>query len=279
MTPLPRAGALLALALASCATTPDAAYLRQYDAAEKAGRPFAPVTDTQPAMTVAEAYRLQQRIVQARLRRGDRVAGYKGGLMSAASLRQRGVTEPLVGVLFASGRTATGAAVSLCGYRKASFELKLGFQFARSVPSNADLATLRGAVGAVMPVIDLPDIGYRDPDKYGAADMVAANVSAAKWIAGSSFPTASADLDTLSVSLARGGQRLASGVGRESLDGQWQSLAAVVRQIGATSRQLKPGDIVITGRIGDRGWLPPGDYRADYGPLGVIPFTVAACGR
>ena len=273
-----RAAAFLALALSACATTggADRAYLQQYEAAERAGTPFAHVTDTQPALAMPAAYKLQERIVAARVRRGDRVAGYKGGLMSAASLRQRGVTEPLVGVLFASGRVEDGGTVSLCGYRKASFEVKLGFRFARPVAVGADLAAVRAAVDAVVPVIDLPDIGYRDPDHYGAVDMVAANVSAAKWVAGRGQATA-ADLDALRVTLARDGETIASGVGRESLDGQWGSLHAVVRQIGASGRRVKAGDIVITGRIGPRGWLPPGRYRADYGTLGMLGFTVAAC--
>jgi len=269
----------MALTLSACAagSADDHAYLRQFTAAEKAGRPFVPITEAAPGATMDQAYRIQVRLVAARVARGDRVAGYKGGLMSAASLRQRGVSEPLVGVLFASGRAESGAQVSLCGYRRASFEVKLGFVFSRSVPADADAETVRRAVSAVVPVIDLPDIGYRNPDSYGAVDMVAANVSAARWVIGTPQAPASTDLDALRATMARDGQALASGLGRESLGGQWASLHRVIGRVAASGRLVRAGDIVITGKIGERGWLPPGSYQADYGALGRVGFTVSAC--
>ncbi|MBC2667448.1 hypothetical protein H7F51_18170 [Novosphingobium flavum] len=278
---LPGVGlAAVQLLLASCTTASPqgGAYLRGFEAAESAGRPFAPITDSLPYADQAEAYRLQARLVARRVARGDKVAGYKGGLMSEASMRGRNVGEPLVGVLFASGRAASGDTVSLCGYRKASFEQKLGFVFARSVATlPADPAALAGAVGQVVPVVDLPDIAYRDPDHYGAVDMVAANISAARYVRGAAAAPAGTDLNGLKVSMTRDGQPLTSGFGRESMGEQWGSLHTAVRLILRSGRRIKAGDLVITGKIGDRGWLPPGDYRSDYGPLGVVAFRVAPC--
>lgn len=280
---LARALAILTLAgfLGSCAgprTVADA-YLRDFADAEAAGKPFAPVTDARPDIALTDAYRLQARLVARRLASSDRVAGYKGGLMSAASLKSRGVGKPLVGVLFASGRTSSGQSVLLCGYRRAAFETKLGFVFRAAIREPTDAAALRGAVSAVVPVVELPDIAYRDPDRYGAADMVAANISSARFVRGAPHSPAGVDLDDLRVSMTRDGRPVTSGLGRESLGGQWESLAIVVEQILATGRTLSPGDLVLTGKIGDKGWLPPGAYAADYGPLGDVRFTVRPCHR
>ena len=270
--------AVMALAACASGTTADRAYLRGFARAEAAGTPFAPITDSEPQAGMDAAYRLQRQLVAARTARGDRIAGFKGGLMSAASMRARGVTKPLAGVLFASGAAASGDALSLCGYRKASFELKLGFVFSRAVSRlPADAAALRQSVGTVMPVIDLPDIAYRDPDHYGAVDMVAANISAARYVRGKPGLTDAADLDALKVVLSRDGQPVASGMGRESMGNQWDSLLTVTREILLSGRQIAPGQLVLTGKIGDRGWLVPGDYRADYGPLGTVAFGVKPC--
>jgi len=278
--------ALLALAGCAAANTqgpapapgPDAEYVRQFIRAEAAGLPFAPITDTAPNADMAAAYRLQSALAADRAARGDRAAGYKGGLMSAASMKTRGVAHPLVGVLFASGAAQSGGAISLCGYRKASFELKLGFVFSRRVTALPDSPeALARSVSAVVPVIDLPDIAYRDPDHYGAVDMVAANISAARYVKGRPASPAATDLDALRVTIARDGQPLTSGLGRESMENQWASLLAVTREIIATGRSIAPGQLVLTGKIGDRGWLPAGAYRADYGPLGTVDFTVKPC--
>lgn len=267
-------------ALSGCASapTPDADYLRAFSQAEAAARPFPPITDTRPEMTLPEAYRLQTRLVARRVAAGDRVAGYRGSLMSKASMSARGVTSPLVGVLFRSGRADSGANVSLCGYRKASFEMKLAFVFrdtVRAVPADAE--ALSHAVAQVLPVVDLPDIAYRDPDKYSAVDMVAANISAARYVRGEPRATRDLDLNALKVSLTRDGQQVSTGYGRESLGDQWTSVFEVARQAQASGRTIASGDLVLTGRIGERGWLPPGDYVADYGPLGLVRFSVSAC--
>lgn len=275
------AASLAVLALAGCATASDPAdlaYLSAYRAAEAAAKPFAPITDTRPAATLDDAYRLQKGLVAQRRAHGDRVAGYRGGLMSQASMKGRGVTAPLAGVLFTSGRASDGATISLCPYRKATLELKLGFVFREAVRTPpADLAALRRAVGQVAPVVDLPDIGYRDPDHYGAVDMVAANISAARWVTGPARAPDGLDLDVLTVSLVRDGQTVAQGQGKDSFDSQWAGLDAVVRQILASGRTIAPGDIVLTGRMGERPWLTPGAYRADYGALGAVAFRVEAC--
>lgn len=247
------------LMLAGCAGGDD--YPARLTAAERSATPFAPVTAIRPATTMAEAYRLQRGYVRARLRAGDRIAGYKGGLMSQASLAGRGVTEPLVGVLFASGRAEDGGTVSLCGYRRAAFELKLGHIDA-----------------SVLPVIDLPDIAYRDPARYGAVDMVAANISAARYVRGAAQPAAGRDLDGLRVTLTRDGETIAGGSAGESLDGQRASRATVETLARRAGYAPRAPDLIVTGKIGDRGWLLPGRYRADYGALGVVTFTVAACG-
>lgn len=247
-------------------------YLARFIAAERASKPFDPITTSRPAATMADAYQIQRAYVRQRVAKGDSVAGYKGGLMSLASLKSRNTSEPLVGTLFAAGWTGDGDRVSLCGYRKASFELKLGY-ILPSTSSNPE-EPIR-----VVPVIDLPDIAYRNPDSYGAIDMVAANVSASRYVVGTARPIGNIDLDTLPVSLARDGQTIASGHGRETLGGQAESLILLRKLIAREARPPRPGDLIVTGKMGDRGWLPPGNYIADYGPLGSVGFTVSACAR
>ena len=272
MKRIARAGALLAAGmLAACTTVGNRDdYLPLFMAAERSGRPFDPITAIRPDATMADAYRVQRDYVRRRVATGDRIAGYKGGLMSPASLRSRNVTEPLVGTLFAAGRRQDGDMVSLCDYRKASFELKLGYVV--SAASHAG-----GARAMVAPVIDLPDIAYRNPDNYSAVDMVAANISVSRYVVGTARPVGNADLDGLSVTLRRDGQVIASGHGRESLGGQAASLELVQKLAARGERAPVPDALIVTGKMGDRGWLSPGHYVADYGMLGIVRFTVSAC--
>lgn len=198
--------------------------------------------------------------------------------MSTKSLADRRVSEPLIAPLFLSGDLSSGAELDLCGYRRAAFEAKLGFVFGARIdrPVNSIVA-LKAIVSAVQPIMDLPDIAYRDEKNYGAIDMAAAMISSARFVRGTRSSIDAADLNGLSVSVSRDGVALTSGKGRESLDDQWRSLFTLVNLVVANGYALESGQVVITGKLGDKGDLRPGSYRVDYGPLGDIHFEVAAC--
>lgn len=275
-------GALAATLIGGCAAnappTAEDAYVRGFEAAEHSGRTFQPVTEALPAVTMPQAYILQHRLVEGRRRSGDAVVGYKGGLMSAKSLAARGVIEPVIAPLFASGDRPSGARLDLCGYRRPAFEAKLGFIFGAPVDRPlASVDALKSAVSAVQPVMELPDIAYRDDKSYGAIDMAAAMISSALFVRGKASATGVADLDDLAVSVWRDDVALTRGKGRESLDDQWRSLLTVVNLVVGNGYAIESGEIVITGKIGDKGDLPPGSYRLDYGPLGDLRFDVVMC--
>ena len=281
MKPLCWSGAILALALtaggcASSSSRPATQYLDGFTAAERDGVPFTPVTEAAPGVDMGAAYRLQRRLVARQTAGGDKVAGFKGGLMSAKSLADRGVTQPLTGVLFASGDS--WGEFALCGYRAPIFELKLSYVFRKQVTRKvATVAELRSLVSAIQPVVELPDIAYRDPNKYGAIDMVAANISSARYVRGAASAPDTVDADALKVRLERDGVLLAQGTGRESLGNQWESLRTLVNLIVERGGAIAQGQFVLTGKIGDKGTIVPGAYLADYGPLGKVRFTVTAC--
>jgi len=273
---------LAATFLAGCAAlTPMSGqdrYLSDFQAAQRSGRTFSPATEVLPNLTLPEAYALQRRLVASEERSGNVVIGFKGGLMSAKSLADRGVTEPLVGSLFISGDLSSGAEVSLCGYRRAAFELKLGYIFRSPVTEKvATVDDLAALVDSVQPIAELPDIAYRDDKTYNAVDMAAANISSARFVRGTARPLGTIDLDNLRVSLSRDATRVASGTGRDSLGSQWESLRTVVNLVIANGGRIAPGEIVITGKIGAKGDLLPGYYSADYDALGALNFTVSKC--
>lgn len=198
--------------------------------------------------------------------------------MSAKSLADRGVSEPLVASLFVSGDLSSGAEMTLCGYRRAVFELKLGYVFRSSVTKQvATVDDLAALVESVQPIVELPDIAYRDDKTYNAVDMVAANISSAHFVRGTTRPLGPSNLDKLSISLTRDATRVANGTGRESLGSQWESLRIVVNLVIANGGRIAPGEIVLTGKIGEKGDLIPGRYAADYDALGALNFTVRKC--
>lgn len=274
--------ALALTGLASVCSTTDLRseheYVAAVIAADREARPFAPATAVISSLDLAGAYRIQRELVRRRLASGDRIAGFKSGLMSASSLADRKAAEPLVGVLFTSGNYESGSSVDLCKYRLPALEMKLGFVFKSAVRRRLrSIEELEQRIANVQPVIELPDIAYANPTTYRALDMVAANISSAKFVRGAAHEPQALDLDAIQISIERDGRELTRGVGKQSLDGQWSSLLVVVNIIVANGGQIRPGQIVVTGKIGDKKDVHPGRYRADYGPLGIADFQIKSC--
>lgn len=275
-------GVLGLAALASaCAVPAPNAQSRYVDAMERAARngtTFVHASQALPDLDLPGAYAIQHQVVHRQIAAGNRISGYKSSLMSAKSLADRKAREPLVAVLFASGAAKTGSAVQTCGYRRPVLEMKIGFTFDRevrhSVPS---VAALKAMVDTVVPVVELPDIAYADDKTYVALDMVAANISSARFVRGTPQPIPAVDLDATTVSIARDGKVITRGKGAESLDGQWPSLLLTVNLLIANGYGITPGQFVLTGKVGDKLDLKPGAYRADYGSLGTVDFVIGDC--
>lgn len=259
-------GALLACAAGGAAAQADPdSYLAQFHAAEQAHQPFKPITAFDPATSLDQAYAIQHRLVA-----GKRIAGYRGGLMSDASLRQRGVSEPLVGVQYAAGRHVSPATISLGAYRHPAIEVKIGFVFGRDLaPGDVSVEALRRAVTAVVPLIDLPDIGYADPLHYSAVDMVAADISAASYVEGKRTRRCT-DLNRESMTLTRDGATVTQGQGTDSLGDIWQSLRTVVMLAERHGYAIRRGDIVLTGKLGGKVDVREGRYVAAFSCLGPV---------
>jgi 2-keto-4-pentenoate hydratase len=267
----------LLLADGSAALDCEMRYLRGFAEAERRNQTFRAANEVMRNLTLAGAYRIQDRIVSARQATGDQIAGYKCGLMSMKSLIDKHVGEPLTGALFASGELEDGARVSLHAFRRGVIEMKVGYIFAAPITGPmANVQDLKTRVGSVAAVVELPDIAYRNADAYTAADMAAANISSAKFVRGAQHEFSDLDVDGLQVELRRGDRVITRGVGRDSLGGQWASLLTVVNLIVARGWSITAGQLVLTGKIGDKIPLDEGAYQADYGPLGRVGFQIDA---
>jgi 2-keto-4-pentenoate hydratase len=271
---------LFSVGAKSATSSPEADYLNGFRRAEEDSKIFSPITDFSHDISIGDAYEVQKRIVAYRLANADRIAGYKGGLMSAKSLSDKSVNQPITGVLFLSGALISPATTNLCGYRRAAFEMKIGYVFGATI--RKPVATgdqVRSLVSAVRPVVDLPDIAYRNENTYGAIDMIAANISSSRFVEGAPRKPNTINLDALTVSMTRDGVPITRGTGKDSLGDQWESLRTLINIIVANGGHIDKGWIVLTGKIGDKGAALPGHYLANYGPLGDIQFQVQACPR
>jgi 2-keto-4-pentenoate hydratase len=150
------------------------------------------------------------------------------------------------------------------------------------VSNGADISTrihtiehIKGAFEAIVPVVELPaNLKARMTAKVTAADLVAANLGAGKYIVGQSKVSPDDNLGGLKVLLAREGAMLGTTEGDATSNAQWTKLIAVVNQIVGQGYALHSGDLVLCGPVGQALEAKPGKYHADFGALGALDFEL-----
>jgi 2-keto-4-pentenoate hydratase len=240
--------------------------------AEAAGAPIPHVTRVDPDLDLDAAYRVQKLYVERRLD-SDSIAGFKAGFTGRFGRLLFGLGEPVVGVLFASGRGER--VIDLAAYRRLIVETEIVFVAgARIDEPVADIAALRRRVRGVAPGIEMPEGGFVDPMGVTAADIVAANVSAAAFLVGPEMQPGDIDLDGLPVALTRDGRGVSRGHGTDAMGDPWRSALWLVNAIVARGHAVEPGHLLFTGVLGKRVEAKPGHYIADFGALGRIDFEL-----
>ncbi len=221
--------------------------------------PFPDVPDTIDANA---AYAIQASVVDGVF--GKKIVGYKAGLTNSAAQRQFGVTQPVLGVLPEPARLAPKATLPYVPGLKV--EVEIGF-----------LVGIDDEPAAMFAVIELPRLAYADMKKVTLADIVATNVSAYRFITGSTGML-DPDVRKYPVSLERNGTELFASFATDADGDPYNVYGWMVTRIRQLGYWLEPGMILITGSLGRVVDAEPGDYVAHYGPLGALRFTISGGG-
>jgi 2-keto-4-pentenoate hydratase len=232
-----------------------------------------------PAANLESAFASQRRIARQLVASGSEVAGYKGAYTSAAAQASMGITGPLHGVLFKSGRleAASKPKIKVGASRGLMIELEIGYVMATDIGTKIRVPRqAMTAVEMLVPVIELPvNLAPITDGDDTAVDAVAANIGSAQFIVGdASSPTDIQNLDTLGVSLQLDGATTHGAKGGDVKGGQAQLLMELINQIIEQGHVIHRGDIIICGALGGAKPGQQGNYRADFGKLGIIEFSL-----
>ncbi|HCY88129.1 MAG TPA: 4-oxalocrotonate decarboxylase [Desulfobacteraceae bacterium] len=242
--------------------------------AEMAGQPIPLVSAGRLEMETPLAYEIQNAYIRWRLKT-DRLAGYKAGLTSTGAQKRFNVDHPLVGALFASGQLLSGATMPLSAFIRPMIETEIGFILKKTPEGEIDtIESLKPYVDKVLPVIELPDLGFADMKAIKSADIIAANVSSRRFITGKAVPPDTLELDAVSVKLTMDGSIVGQGKGNDAMGGQWKAALWMVNTLIRQGRPPRAGHLLITGALGRMIPGKPGAYRADYGGLGIVEFQL-----
>jgi 2-keto-4-pentenoate hydratase len=239
--------------------------------AAQAGPPTEPVRDLIGSTDIDLAYRVQERVIGARVAGGAKVIGRKIGITSEAVMKQVGVEQPDFGFLLDEMSFASGETIPFAGLLQPRAEVEVAFVLGADLGGGEDADAVRAAVAFARPAIEVVDSRVRDWD-ITITDTVADNASSGVFVLGDArVPLSDFEPKEVTMSLVSGGEELSTGVGAACLGDPLNALAWLARAAAHYGSPLREGDVVLSGALGPLAPIGPGqELTATIEPLGTV---------
>lgn len=243
----------------------------QLDGAQHEARAISQLDE---GLSLPDAYRVQQLLLERRYARGERRAGIKMGFTSRAKMAQMGVSEMIWGRLTDAMLVEDGGELDFSRYVHPRVEPEIAFILRTGLEGPVSVAGALAAVEGVAPALEIIDSRYKD-FRFSVTDVVADNSSSSAFVVGPWSPP-STDISNLGMLLGLNGPVRQIGSSAAILGHPLRSLAAAARLASAAGEPLQAGDIVMAGGATAAEALAPGDHvRLEVQSLGITEFHVS----
>lgn len=244
-------------------------------AARDEPRPHTPPSEKR-RLSLTEAYGVQDRLREALIGRGERVAGWKAGFTSKAGQEAYQVSEPVCAFLLASGVLSSGAEIAAARFVKPGVEAEIAFVMKQDLAGpGVTAARALLAVEGALPALELID--FRHGGKAVGTDVVADGVYAKAIVLGGALtPVTGIDLALEGLVYEHSGTTVATATAAEVMGTPLNSLAWIANHLGGRGLGLRAGDVVMTGSVSKILQPKAGDtVRATYTRLGSVSVRFA----
>jgi 2-keto-4-pentenoate hydratase len=226
---------------------------------------------------IANGMRAQFELRRKRLDAGARQIGWKVGMGAPALQEKLRLTAPIVGFLLDSAPLPSGANVSLKGWQKPVAEAEIAAYIGHDLPADADRESVRSAIAALGPAIELADVDCPMDDVQA---VLSGDIFQRHVILGPRDASrAGARLDGLSARITRSGKDVPAPADLEANIGE---IVGIVRHVAdvtaALGSGLRAGQFIICGSLTAPMFLEQGDGGVDYAldPIGAISVRFSA---
>lgn len=225
----------------------------------------------------ADGYAVQMAYGDAMLAQeaGARRVGYKIGCTNETAQAQLGLSAPFRGLLLSPYVLASPAEISCEAGFMRMIEAEVAFRLGEDLPAAAtpyDAASVRPAVAALLPAIEVVDSRYTDWTTIGALHLIADNGSTGFWVRGAEITDfAAVEFSDHPVRVFRNGKAAETGNTHNVLGNPLNVLAWLANHLASCGLPLRQGDLVTTGTTIAVNPAERGDrVVSDFGPIGEV---------
>jgi 2-keto-4-pentenoate hydratase len=209
-------------------------------------------------LSLADGYEVQLEV--ASLVAPGGFAGIKAGITSEQLQAVFGIDHALLGRLYRHGHLKSGATLPFI--EKQLIECEIGITVdAEGQPVSAGLA------------LEFAFAAFSSPTDATAPNLIAGNVAADMFLTGEQHPWRKS-YDDIIIRFYRDDELINEAPITESLGGPANAVTWIVQEAKRYDIEIPDGTLLMTGACGQVIPASPGTYRADYGDLGEVNFTI-----
>lgn len=228
--------------------------------------PMAPLSETDPAIEVDDAYRISRLFLQLRETAGERLIGKKIGVTSPAVQEMLGIDRPDFGFLTDAmwcrdGVVEAGKLIAPRAEAEIAFRLASDLTGPGVTPEDVLAAT-----ESVMACFEIVDSRIEDW-RIGICDTIADNASCGVFVLGNDeVPVNGLSLKDIHVTVTRNGEYLSEGTGAAVQGAPENAVAWLANTLGEYGIPFRAGEIILSGSLVPLAPASAGDVFALYMP-------------
>lgn len=251
---------------------------RQLDSVRLEKRSVERLTLEHPALSLEQAYAIQEAGIALRHARGERTVGLKMGLTSEAKRQQMGLDSPVFGELTDAMQVKDRGVFRLGGSIHPKIEPEIAFEIGRPLSGKVSLEEAAAACTRAFAAMEILDSRYRDFKYFSLPDVVADNSSSSHFVvAAEGRPLQGLSLESLPIVMEVNGETKQTAVGSAISGHPLRSVVQLCELLAQRGRSLPAGSIVLAGAATVAEVLKPGDrVRTTIGGLGSVEVSVSA---
>ena len=120
-------------------------------------------------ITVAQAYEIQSLVTELRIKRGDKIIGYKIGSIQKKTQKKYGFSHPAWGRLGKNELHFNGAQLNKKNYSNPAMEAEFGIRFNRNLdPQKVNFEYILASIDTIHPIIKIQNLIFYGNQPFGA---------------------------------------------------------------------------------------------------------------
>lgn len=229
--------------------------------AEDTGVTIGRFSERYPEIVIEDAYKIQDRVIELKLERGEKIIGKKIGLTSEGIRKQIGVFEPDYGTLTDKGLLHGKEELDISTLIEPKIEPEIVFILKDDLkgPVVTSWDVIRATEG-IMPALEIVDTRF-DSWNFKIFDTVADSASYAKLVVGDKM-TKLDDIDLSIIGMAsyKNGELMGTASGAAVMGNPINAVVWLANKMIEFGTYLKKGEVILSGSLTPVFPIESGDY-------------------